>query len=193
MHIITSKVCTYTIHDNVWTRSGPFSDIKEIEQIISDMGGTKIQYLSIDLKEQAIDEDAKPKQNDFESLVTLQSEQKEVLKEETIQTLNLVVCDKLLYPSDVKHIIKEQYNLNFDISKYDAKVPVRYFSVNERRQPGLRIGNRPTTQTFYDVLFEQVQPTDVVVDRNLNYLYGKKCDVRKVLTEMLARTKTKGS
>ena len=193
MHITTQKVCTYTIHDSLLPRSGSFADVTGIEQIILDMDGSQPQRLSIDLKKQAVDKDAKSEQNEIDFLVTLQSGSPEILKEEVIKNLNLVICDKLLYPADVQNIIKQKYNLNFEISKYDPKIPVRHFSVQKREQPGLRIGDRPTTQTFYDVSFEQVKPTDTVVDKKLNYLYGKKCNVRKVITRMLAQTKTKGS
>ncbi|MBO4583172.1 MAG: hypothetical protein J5714_03920 [Alphaproteobacteria bacterium] len=178
MNIKTEKVCTYTIHDNIFTRSDDFLTIEEIKGVISKINCSEPHIVSVDLEERAIDKDDKS-----------HAENGTVLKKESIEKISFCIVDNLLYPADVQTIISKKHNFYFEVNQYDPKIPVICFSVKKRELPGMRVNGRPTTQTFHDISFEQAKPTDIIFNKNLEQLYGQRYNLLGKLNEMLAQTR----
>jgi hypothetical protein len=108
------------------------------------------------------------------------------------EKLNLVVANKLIYPKDVRKILKKEYNstLDMDTQKLDEKIPVKRFNVSEQNMTGMVVNGMETHYTFYNFHCEQLTINDIVIDKNLNQIWPIKTGAAPYnLTEMLSRTK----
>lgn len=95
----------------------------------------------------------------------------------TTDNMSFMVKDKLLYPKDVRSILKEKYGNTLDFDKnIDENTPVAYFYVTESERIGLRdaLTGRPTSYTFRGVSYSLLTPKDIVVDTNLNQIWPVK-------------------
>ena len=90
--------------------------------------------------------------------------------------LEFIVSDKLMYPHDVRVLLKEKYGnaLNWQDKKLDDNIPVLY-SVDMTRQYGLRDKHgHETIQKFYDVNWRNLTDKDIVLNKNFSQVWPKK-------------------
>jgi len=177
MNLESKVVFKCDIH-NVFTFSHEFESLNQLKTIIKSQDRSEIPY-SIDVIRRVIVFDRDKKTNGI-----IYSPNGVSVADEKI---TLVVANKLIYPKDIRRILNKEYNSTFDLSKYklDEKVPVKSFDVSEKRVTGMRVH-----YTLHNVSCEQLQPNDIVIDRNLNQIWPIKTGkVPSVLTEMLSRKK----
>jgi len=182
MNLESKVIFKCDIH-NVFTFSHEFKNLDELRTIIQGQCVSEIPY-SIDIIRRVIVFDRDKKTNGI-----IYSPNGVNVADEK---LNLVMANKLIYPKDVRKILKKEYNSTFDLSEYklDEKVPVKSFNVSEKDVKGAAGYSWQTLYTLHNVSCEQLQPNDIVIDRNLNQIWLKKTGkVPTALTEMLSHTK----
>ena len=106
---------------------------------------------------------------------------------------SFIVADKLLYPNDVRKILKKQYGstLDLDRQRLTEETPVLYSGVVQNHRVGLKDKNgNPTTYTLKWVLCRNLHNTDIVLDRNLCQIWPDKTkEVPSELLEIFAKIK----
>ena len=187
MTLSTRIICTYSIKGYSLRQDLSFSTFEELEQDIAKLDCSEPQVVSVVLKKQFFDKDETKKQNDFEAILGISSFPT-TLKEEVLETATFTIVDKLLYPSYAKKIAKK-YGISFNIKAKNLKpnVPIKSLCVHQYTQPGLVVNGFQTAQTFSDIDCKQATPEDTLVNKKFEYLYGKKCDMRQIITNMLAK------
>jgi hypothetical protein len=182
MNLESKVVFKCDIH-NVFTFSHEFKNLDELRTIIQNQCVSETPY-SIDIVRHVIVFNRDEKNNGV-----IYSPNGVNVADEKI---NLVVANKLIYPKDVRKILKKEYNSTFDMDtqKLDEKIPVKRFNVSEQNMTGMVVNGMETHYTLHDVYCEQLTPNDVVVDKNLNQIWPIKTGMAPYkLTEMLLRKK----
>ena len=163
MNLESQVVFKCNIH-NVFTFSHEFKNLDELRTIIQGQCVSETPY-SIDIVRHVIVFNRDEKNNG----VIYSPNGVNVADEK----LNLVVANKLIYPKDVRKILKKKYNstLDMDTQKLDKKIPVKRFNVSEQNMTGMVVNGMETHYTFYNFHCEQLQPNDIVIDRYLNQIW----------------------
>lgn len=180
---LESKVIFKCYINNVFTFSYQFENLNELKEIIKKEGVSDIPY-SIDIIRRVVVFNRDKKANG----IVYSPNGVSVADEK----LNLVVANKLIYPKDVRKILKKEYNstLDMDTQKLDEKIPVKRFNVSEQNMTGMVVNGMETHYTLYDVYCEQLTPDDVVVNKNLNQIWPIRTGmIPYKLSEMLLRKK----
>lgn len=106
---------------------------------------------------------------------------------------NFIVADKLIYPHDVRKLLKKQYGSTLDLDKQrlTEDTPVLYSGIVQKHQVGLKDKNgNPTTYTLKWVLCRNLHNQDIVVDRKLHQIWPDKTkEVPSELLEIFAKIK----
>lgn len=197
MHFVQQVVFDYTITDGFWARNGSIENIDELQKAVVDGFKGGMETLSVQGKSQIVDTDKKEKATGIEQfLVDKQIKPIAILSKENV---DLIVADKLMYPRDVREMLKQKYGstLDFDKTKYDENKPVFFRGVSERTQYGLRDSKTgaPTQYTLRSVdCYPLVEKCDIVVDKDLHQIWPEnenKGNVPVALTKLLAKQKEK--
>ena len=189
-----SVIFTYDIHDrnNRIGEANAFDTIDDLKLAIKN-GRDYFQMpykLNVTRAVQIVDADL-PKENKH-GIISISSDQPHphVLKRDGF---DFIVSDKLIYPRDVRTILRKKYNntIDFDTNrKWDEKQPVFLDGIIENTQYGLcdsRTG-APTQYTMRSVVCYPLTDKHIVIDNNLNQIWPTKTGkTPTVLTELLSK------
>lgn len=196
MHLVLQVVFDYDIENSVFHNTGTFSDITELRNVVKKYYiNNNLHYLSIGRSVQIIDMD-KPVRPDgvsaFQHLTDNKSAKQYKTTEIDRDVLSMVICSKIMYPRDVRKILKLKYGsvLDFDSHKRDEKQPICDFYVSEDQRYGLRnpTTGAPTSYVLRNVYCRNAEPTDIIVNEELNQIWPKAIkQPPRQLTDLLAQ------
>lgn len=189
-----SVIFTYDIRDrNTHTgESSSFNTIDDLKLVIQNgLDYYKMPYtLNVTRAVQIVDTDLPNKnENDIISMSYVQPHPHILARD----GFDFIVADKLIYPKDVRTILKNKYGntIDFDTNrKWDEKQPVFLDGVIENTRYGLRDSNTgaPTQYTIRSVVCYPLTDKHIVINKNLSQIYPEKTGkIPTVLTELLSK------
>lgn len=200
MHLVSQVVFNYDIKISLFHKTGNFSGINELQNAVNEYyTNNDFQSLRIWRTVQIIDKD-EPIRPAGMSAFKFYTDKQSVKQYKTIEldkeVLSMHICQKIMYPRDIRKILKQRYGsvLDLDSQNLDAKLPVCDFYVSEQKQYGLRNPKTgaPTEHVLRHVCCRRANSNDLIVDKNLNQIWPTKTkQPPKELLEFLARNTEK--
>lgn len=198
MHLVSQVVFNYAIDRKIGTHYGELSTIAELKDVISKTFNDQMMRMVVERVVQIIDTDDVVYPDGISRFYTLKNKQSQQYKTFVVgqEQFKFYVVDKIMYPRDVRKILKQKYGsvLDLDSQNLDAKLPVCDFYVSEQKQYGLRNPKTgaPTEYTLRSVYCYTADEGTIFVDKDLNQIWPIKTgQAPKALTDLLAKNKEK--
>lgn len=197
MNLVHKVTFNYTITPAqlgcfVYTQNGEVPSLKDLQKVIKSVKNDLPFMVCIERKVNIINKD-EPIPKEMHTLASRLGGTDEYTTVHLKEHFNFIVADNLMYTNDVRKILEKQYGntLDLDNKRLIEEDPVFYSGVVQDHHVGLRDKNgNPTTQTLRWVICRNLQPNDIVLNRNLREIWPNKTNkVPSELREMLAKTK----
>ncbi|MBP5707768.1 MAG: hypothetical protein J6W79_02105 [Alphaproteobacteria bacterium] len=192
MHLVSEVIFNYRLTTgNLFSTTGDFSCIQELKKAIGEKASFETPISVRIVRTVKIMDTDSPIRFDRNPLCF--SKDKYTTVKFDGEHFDFIVADKLVYPYDVRVLLREKYGtiLDLESKKLNNDIPVLYSGVTEHSQYGLKDEQgRPTIQTLRYVNCRNLTDKDIVVDRNLCQIWPTKSKKPLLaLEKFLHRTK----
>ena len=174
MHLVSEVIFDYSIRetDSMFARGDKFKTLQELQKAIKDADTQNPLTVRITRTVKIMDTDdviaehlnpAWPLPLDKYRTVKFDGEH-----------LEFIVADKLIYPYEVRNLLKQEYGgvLDLESKKLNDRVPVLYSGVTEHSQYGLKDDQgRPTIQRFRYVKCRNLTDRDIVLNKQFQQIW----------------------
>ena len=170
MHLVSEVVFSYRItNGNFFSIGDDFSNLQELKDAIDKNAHAEVP-MTVRIGRMV-------KIMDTDSPIPYASSTRNLFHKDKYTTvkfddkrLDFIVADKLVYPYDVRVLLKKKYDgvLDLESNKLNDGIPVLYSGVTEEHQYGLKDEKgRSTILTLRHVHCRNLTDKDIVLDRNL--------------------------
>ncbi|MBO7643146.1 MAG: hypothetical protein J6S74_03390 [Alphaproteobacteria bacterium] len=169
MHLVSEVIFDYSIRetDSMFARGDKFKTLQELQKAIKDADTQKPLTVHITRTVKIMDTDDVIAEH-LNPAWPLPLDKYRTVKFDGEHFI-FIVADKLIYPYEVRNLLKQEYGdvLDLENKRLNDDVPVLYSGVTEHRQYGLKDEQgRPTIQTLRYVNCRNLTDKDIVLDKN---------------------------
>lgn len=170
MHLVSEVVFNYSIRaiDNLASRGGQLKNMKELQKIIKEIDTQNPFTVRVTRTVKIMDTDDIVAEH-LNPMFPLPLDIYRTVKFDG-EHFTFIVADKLIYPYEVRNLLKQEYGTVLDLEdkRLNNDVPVLYSGVTEHSQYGLKDKQgRSTIQTLRYVNCRNLTDKDIVLDKNL--------------------------
>lgn len=177
MHLVSEVVFSYRItNGNFFSTGDDFSNLQELKDAIDKNAHAEVPM--------TVRVGRTVKIMDTDSPIPYASSTRNLFHKDKFTTVkfddehfDFIVADKIIYPYDVRVLLKEKYGsvLDLESKKLNNNIPVLYSGVTTEHQYGLKDDKgRPTMIALHHVHCRNLTDKDIVVDKNLCQIWPSK-------------------